>query len=354
MTSGGTVDVSVHEKNLDGTLQELHRASGGPWGGTCVDDAYIAWLTKLFGEKAMEKLKREAMGEYIDLLREFENKKRNISTATAGQVTIRVSVALKEYQEECEDETITAKIARLDLNKDVMIQRDKLRVSADIARGWFQEPIESTIRHISGILAEPEMAEVNTILLVGGFGECQLMQEAVTKAAGRRTVVIPVEAGLAVLKGAVRFGHQPRLISSRRVKYTYGYAVYRKFDESKHPAEKIFIDAYGDKCVSDCFEKVVEIGTSVDVGKSMPPIKGHMNKTGITGSKIYASTERNLEFVTDPSCRKIGKLILGEAPGETEEDNAIEHYFAFGDTELKVTIKILKTGQELTKIIDCL
>jgi len=37
------------------------------------------------------------MGEYIDLLREFENKKRNISTTTAGQVNLRVSVALKEY-----------------------------------------------------------------------------------------------------------------------------------------------------------------------------------------------------------------------------------------------------------------
>ena len=79
-------------------------------------------------------------------------------------------------------------------------------MSADIARGWFQKPIDSTIRHISRILAEPEMADVKTILLVGGFGECQLMQEAVMKAAGRRTVVIPEEAGLAVLKGPVRLG----------------------------------------------------------------------------------------------------------------------------------------------------
>jgi len=344
----------VHEKNLYGILKELHRASGGPWGGTCVDDAYIAWLTKLFGEKAMEKLKREAMGEYIDMLREFENKKRNISTTTDGQVTLRVAVALKEYQEECEEETITAKIARLDLNKEIKIERDKLRVSAHIARGWFQEPIDNTIRHISGILAEPEMADVNTILLVGGFVECQLMQEAVMKAVGRRTVVIPEEAGLAVLKGAVMFGHQPRLISSRQVKYTYGYSVSRMFDESKHPVEKMFIDDYGDKRVRGCFEKVVEIGTSVDVGKNMPPIEGIMKKAGITASTIYASTERSPEFVTDPSCRMIGQLDLGKAPGETEEDNTFKIYFAFGDTELKVTIKILKTGQELTKIIDCL
>jgi len=348
------VDVSVHEKNLDGTLKELHRASGGPWGGTCVDDAYIAWLTKLFGEKAMEKLKREAMGEYIDLLREFENKKRTITTKMDGQVTLRVSVALKEYQEECEEETITAKIARLDLNKDVKIQRDKLRVSADIARSWFQEPIDSTIRHISGILAEPEMADVKTILLVGGFGECQLMHEAVIKSVGRRAVVIPEEAGLAVLKGAVRFGHKPRTVSSRCVKFTYGYAVNTYFDESKHPLEKMCIGPHGDMFVENVFGKIVEIGTSVEVGKNINTPILLMNKKGYTMTQIYASTERDPQYTTDPSCRHVGKLKLGKAPGETEKENEIEQYFAFGDTELKVTVKILKTGQVLSKIMDCL
>ena len=101
-----------------------------------MDDAYIAWLTKLFGVKAMEKLKREYMGDYIDLLREFENKKRTITTKMDGQIILRVSVALKNYLEE-EEETITAKISRLYLNKDVKIKLDKLRVSANTARSWF-------------------------------------------------------------------------------------------------------------------------------------------------------------------------------------------------------------------------
>ena len=335
-------------------LKELHRASGGPWGGTCVDNCYIGWLTKLFSVKAMDKLKREAMGEYIDLLREFENKKRSIATTTDGQVTLRVSVALKEYQEKCEEETIEDKIARLNLNKEVKIQRDKLRVSADIARSWFQEPVESSIRHISGILTESEMADVNTILLVGGFGECQLVQEAVKKAVGRRTVVIPDEAGLVVLKGAVRFGHQPRLVSSRCVKYTYGFGVNSRFDERKHPAEKMFVDAYGVRRARDCFQKIVEIGSSVEVGKYMPPMSGVMNTNRTTSSTIFASTERDPKFTTDPSCTRIGKLSLGEAPGETEEENTIEKNIAFGDTEIKFTIKILNTGQVFTKILDCL
>ena len=120
----------------------------------------------------------------------------------------------------------------MNLKEDVMFERDKLRVSVDIARKWFGHPIDMTIRHINGILAEPKMKDVNTVLLVGGFGESKLVQEAVTTAVGGRTVIIPDEAGLIVLKGAVMFGHQPGLVSHRCVKYTYGYGVRSPFDET--------------------------------------------------------------------------------------------------------------------------
>jgi len=80
--AGGTVDVSVHEKNHDGTLTELHRASGGPLGGTNVDDNYIAWLTTMFREDAIKRLKSEVMRDYFDLLREFEIKKRSVLPET--------------------------------------------------------------------------------------------------------------------------------------------------------------------------------------------------------------------------------------------------------------------------------
>jgi hypothetical protein len=38
---GGTADISVHEKLIDCSLKELHKASGGPWGGTVVDDNFL-------------------------------------------------------------------------------------------------------------------------------------------------------------------------------------------------------------------------------------------------------------------------------------------------------------------------
>jgi len=304
----------------------------------------------------MEQLKCDAMHDYIDLLREFEYKKRNIFSDTTGPVTLRVSAALQEFHDKNEEENVATKIARMKIGDSVKMLRDRLRVSADIARGWFQKPIDSTIRHITGILAEPDMGEVNTVLLVGGFAECTLVQEAVKKAVGERTVIIPKEAGLAVLKGAVRFGHQPRLVTARCPQYTYGFAVTHHFDESEHSLEKMVIGTYGDKLVDNCFEKVLEIGKPVEVGKDVKaPSRRLLNKQGGTGFRIYASTERNPKYVTDPSCKLVGELnVYEDAPGETWEDNEIEIYLAMGDTELTASVKILKTGDVLAKSINCL
>jgi len=347
--------MSVHQKNFDGTLTELHRPSGGPWGGTKVDDKFIVWLTEMFGKGSMKKLKEESMGDYLDILREFENKKRNVTPDLTGIIILRIPGALTKYHTESGDENIESKIARLNLKEKVNIKLDKLRVSADIARSWFVEPIEATVRHISGMLAESAMKDVTTILLVGGFAECKLMQDAVKRDVGDRTVIIPEEAGLAVLKGAVMFGHRPQLVSSRCVKFTYGYGVSDSFDDSKHPLDKMFIGSYGDRMVNDCFEKVVEIGTSVDVGKDIKsPSTLVLEKDHANTLEIYASTERDPEYITDPSCIPVGELPVGYAPGETYDDNRVQVYFAFGDTELKATVKILKTGKVISTTVNCL
>jgi len=73
-----------------------------------------------------------------------------------------------------------------------------------------------------------------------------------------------------------------------------------------------------------------------------------------TNLPIYASTEQDLEYTTDPSCTYVGDLRIGKAPGKTKKENKAKVYFAFGDTELKVSVKILKTGQVLSSVFVCL
>jgi hypothetical protein len=46
---GGTADITCHQKDADGKLRELQKASGGAWGGTRVDEAFNQLLIKIVG-----------------------------------------------------------------------------------------------------------------------------------------------------------------------------------------------------------------------------------------------------------------------------------------------------------------
>lgn len=75
------------------------------------------------------------------------------------------------------------------------------------------------------LLRHSSVKDVSSIIRVGGFAESPMLQAAITNAfkdKKKKDFIVPRDAGLAVLKGAVLFGHQPKTISARVCKYTYG------------------------------------------------------------------------------------------------------------------------------------
>ncbi|WAR11768.1 HS12B-like protein [Mya arenaria] len=234
---------SVHEKNVDGTFKEIHKASGGPWGGTCVDHNFISWLTKVFGETTMSRFREEEMEDYFGLLREFETKKRMITPYSKGRVTFRLPIAIRTIHDTAEHQSIDQKLERMKITNGIAFQGDKLRVSADTVRSWFSDSIDQTTHHMISILSDAIMKKIRN-----------------------KNIIIPQEAGLAVLKGAVRFGHMPGLVTSRIVKFTYGFAAKVNFDKNIHPIQKKITGSYGEEKVADAFCKVVCVDTEVHIG----------------------------------------------------------------------------------------
>ncbi|XP_063413737.1 heat shock 70 kDa protein 12A-like isoform X1 [Mytilus trossulus] len=91
---GGTADITVHERQPDGLLEEVVPPSGGAWGGTAIDDAYLRFLEKVFGEKVVQDLKLKELVDYTELIHEFEVKKRSIKTDTTTDIVITMPVGL--------------------------------------------------------------------------------------------------------------------------------------------------------------------------------------------------------------------------------------------------------------------
>ncbi|WAR14067.1 HS12B-like protein [Mya arenaria] len=96
---GGTADISVHERKPDGTLKEIHKASGGPWGGICVDENYMNTINALFGDKALTDLRKTEMNDYFDVTRDFERKKRSFDIEKTTHIIVRISASLKDLAE---------------------------------------------------------------------------------------------------------------------------------------------------------------------------------------------------------------------------------------------------------------
>ena len=74
-------------------------------------------------------------------------------------------------------------------------------------RKLFKESCDSNVRNMKELFSEPASLGTDTIILVGGFSESEILQQAIYKSFPKKRLIIPQEAGLAVLKGAVLFGH---------------------------------------------------------------------------------------------------------------------------------------------------
>lgn len=62
-----------------------------------------------------------------------------------------------------------------------------------------------------------------------------MLQVAVREAFENKKVFVPQDAGLAVLKGVVSYGHETQTISARVCKNTYRISVLTTFESDIHP-----------------------------------------------------------------------------------------------------------------------
>ncbi|XP_060589195.1 heat shock 70 kDa protein 12A-like [Ruditapes philippinarum] len=385
---GGTIDITVHQVIVDGKLRELHKASGGAWGGSMVDKAYERFLSDIAGiydflrmqiihksvglhlliikneanlakddalilrfallewPKTFQQFKKEHMDDYIDLLRTFEVKKREISPGQSDRVTFRIPPSLADTIKDA-GLSIMDKIMSSPFRGNISYVSGKLRVDAEIVLSFFAKSVDSIVQHLASLLRERINRGCTAIVMVGGFSESIILQDAVNCAFGRRyNVIIPHGAGLAVLKGAVIFGHRPSTISERICKYTYGQSVSHKTTSAcDHPPTRTIF-----------FKKHITIGQTVKLEEEqmeMITYPTYADQT-IIGREIYASKSPDPCLVTEPGCIKIGHFEIPIPDTSLGTDREIGTRFIFGDTEIAVKTEDKQTGQVQIHSIDFL
>ncbi|XP_062582367.1 heat shock 70 kDa protein 12A-like [Saccostrea cucullata] len=361
---GGTADITVHQLQENGTLAEVVPASGGDWGGTCVDEAYRNLLADIFGEDVMETFDGELdyIIDYIEFWQNFEIKKREpLRTKLSELVHLTIPIAFTEIAKKKlgkkggHDAIMNALIRESkQRNENLICRQGKIVMPIEFYTKLFTTTIDKLIKHLSQMFREEVGPDVDVILLVGGFSECELVQEKLRQNFGNKRLVIPYEAGLAVLKGAVLFGHHKDLISRRVARYTYGIQTWPKFDKTRHSLYKKQKINGEDRC-RDVFLKFVSKGDPIEPGLK----KSYIFQTLKQGEKIlecgvFISNKKNPEYVDEEGCFRLGTLEVPLTNSELRTTMEIEESIIFGETEIRVTACNFATGKEHEIVFDLL
>ncbi|XP_056009904.1 heat shock 70 kDa protein 12A-like [Ostrea edulis] len=361
---GGTADITVHQLQDNGTLAELVPASGGKWGGTRVDDAYRNFLKDIFGDGVLKTFKDDLdyIVDYVEFWQGFEVKKREQITAKeTDKVHLRIPLALTEIVKEkteltgVADTIMNALIKKSKHNSNgIYSSGGKLVLPIDFYKNLFNPPIEELVMHLSKMFKNDLESDVDVILMVGGFSECDLVINKLERHFGNKRLVVPYEAGLAVLKGAVFFGHHKDLISRRVARYTYGIQTWPKFDKSIHSPQKKQLINREERC-KDVFLKFVSIGEPIEPGFK----KSFFFRTLRQGDKllecgVFITNQKDPKYVDDKECVKIGTLTVPLMNSELWANTEIEESIIFGETEIRVTAYNTNTGQKHEVTFDLL
>ena len=153
---------------------------------------------------------------------------------------------------------------------------------------------------------------VNFIFMVGGFSESPFLKSIVKskfETEGMQ-ILVPRRPQVSVIRGACMFGLNPRSITSRISKKTYGINTLTTYDSTKHADEKKVIIEGEDFC-EDVFDAFVRKGEAVGIDevhvKTYCPVRARQTVMRII---FYCSTKDGAVFIDDEGVEKLGELSI--------------------------------------------
>lgn len=335
------MDIAIHKVLEGGRVKELHKASGGAWGGTYVDDKFFEILEEIIGKNELEKYKIECLSDYIELRQSLEIKKRDIST-TSTKVSFTIPAQLKERCKSWDECSFEKLISQSRFADDLKCKGEKLEFKDSLINEWFSFVCNSIVKHVKNLL---QKHNIEVILMVGGFSESLFLHDTMKENFPKKHIVVPDEAGLAVLKGAVLFGHDPQVIVSRVAKVTYGVNTLSKVQDERGLDKSRIKVIRGEKYEKDVFSKHVTKGDDLvldEVQEEKTYFPCYPDQKSVQFS-VFTSTEENPKYVD--GCKKLGSFDV-KIPDTTDgTDRKVVVKFIFGGTEIKVQGVDMKTGE---------
>nr|XP_022286221.1 heat shock 70 kDa protein 12A-like isoform X3 [Crassostrea virginica]XP_022286222.1 heat shock 70 kDa protein 12A-like isoform X3 [Crassostrea virginica] len=327
---GGMVDVAVHKQNERGIIEEILPITGGPFGGISVDRAFEDFLESIFGREILDIFQNSYFEDFQLLFNEFEAKKRD---CTHIKVRIAIALALERLLEEKSGIRLSSTLKQSQYKERVTFKGKRLIFEHSISKSFFQPAIDGIIKTIQNVLSNQQCVDLKHICMVGGFSESKIIQKILKETFPKCHFLIPDEPGLAVLKGAVYFGHLPNAVSGRFARFTYGVKICRRFRPGEDQQSKgIVVDE--ELLCHDIFFPIVRLGDEIQTGigysYKSKTFKQHQQKLCVT---VFVSCDREPKYIDDEGCRALGSLTINILK-DSEKYIEIEQTIIFGESNL--------------------
>lgn len=344
---GGTLDITVHEIQEDGTIREIHCPAGGQLGGMHVDREFQRMLMTVFGEDFINKFRRDFPNDWQKIMNDFEIQKRAEEGVDNDEVSIVLPFNFVNAYSRLigSDDDINERLKAHYKNNEVNVSNGYLNLSLEVISGFFEPVVQKTADVIRSLLGQMEHANVNTMFLVGGFSQALPLRRAITQAFPDKRVLTPRDAELAIIKGAVMFAQAPDLLTTRVMAKTYGIDINEAFDSNKHPEDKKS-DICGVSYCEDVFDVLVKEDEQVQVGEKRSFFFSPVHPEQTTASlRFFSTRNKNVQFVTDPGvmAENVAFQIVSPDVSKGLRRN-IELNVYFGGTEIKVTATDVTSG----------
>jgi hypothetical protein len=321
---GGTVDISTQEVSTNGELKIIHKICGGPWEGECVNRQFMKIILELLGAAILKDFEKSNGHDLLLMTRSFERKKKTFRSSSDELHSIQIPIpySLIEIIEKKKKRTFAEVIAASKYNEQLRFKRDKLTINSGLFMDMFNEPIQNIMHEIRTIFQHERCSDVSAIMMVGGFSEADVLQNAVQKAFSDIEVFILVDGSLSVLKGAVIYGHNPDVVSSRVCNFTYGISLVEYFDPKIHSLEKQY-EMDGKLMCNDIFRTLFTIDEDVKVGdtRSIYLYKSYLTpemqylRSYTKQVDIFVCDRADPFYTTDEGCRKHATIIVNPPSG---------------------------------------
>lgn len=313
-----------------------------------MDEKFVSLLENLFGIPAIKDFRLRYPAEWLQLVNDFEMKKRG-RRAFEGKVT-RITLPPKFV------ETASGTSDMAGRHDVEILNNEYLCLGPETVKQMFQPVVSGIVSHMENVLNRPELNSVNCLFMVGGFAESVFLQEAIKTAfSSRCKILIPNDPGIAVVQGATMFGQKTTTVSSRIMATTYGFSGWSNFDPEIHdPQKKVIVEGV-EKC-KDLFNVIVKENEVVKVGDTKRVIRHPIysdQKAALI--EFYTSTDPNVKYTTDSTVGpSIGKMVVDSPDTSKGTSREIELCIFFGGTEIKATAIDKTSGNAATVKLDFL